>query len=51
MRMRHTAVMLTVQAPYSVLASTSVEVGARLQGPRNDDELNLLTLEGGLIDE
>ena len=50
MRMRHTAVMLTVQAP-CVLASTSVEVGARLQGRRNDDELNLLTLEGGLIDE
>ena len=50
MRMRHTAVMLTVQAP-CVLASTSVEVGARLQGPRNDDELSLLTLEGGLIDD
>ena len=42
--------MLTVQAPCG-LASDSVEVGTRLQGPQNDDELNLPFLEGELIDE
>ena len=50
MRRRYAAFMLTVQAPCG-LASDSVEVGARLQGPQNDDELNLPFFEGELIDE